>query len=81
MANGILFKNNGVIKMTDELEKMLEEYDKHFSSFPTIPLLRTYSAEENIKIIKRCLAENKDVYELGYLPDPSLPENIDTYFD
>ena len=50
-------------------------------AFPTIPLLRTYSAEENIKIIKRCLAENKDVYELGYLPDPSLPENIDTYFD
>ena len=34
--------------MMNELEKMLEEYDKHFSSFPTIPLLRTYSAEENI---------------------------------
>lgn len=69
------------MKMTDELEKMLEEYDKHFPSFPTIPLLRTYSAEENIKIIERCLAENKDVYELGYLPDPSTAENINTCFD
>ena len=67
--------------MMDELEKMLEKYDKNFPSFPTIPLLRIYSDEENIKIIKRCLAENKDVYELGYLPDPSSPENIDTCFD
>lgn len=67
--------------MTDELEKYLKKYDEQFPSFPTIPLLRTYSAEENIKIIKRCLAENKDVYELGYLPDPSSPENIDTCFD
>ncbi len=64
--------------MTDELEKMLEKYDNHFPSFPTIPLLMDNSEEEVIKIIKRCLAENKDVYELGYLPDPSLPENIDT---
>ena len=67
--------------MMNELEKMLAKYDERFPSFPTIQLLMGNSEEEVIKIIKRCLAENKDVYELGYLPDPSLPENIDTCFD
>lgn len=67
--------------MTEEMEQMLAKYDERFPSFPTIQLLMGNSEEYVIKIIKKCLAENKDVYELGYLPDPSSPENIDTCFD
>lgn len=51
-----------------ELDKALEYYEKVFDdSFPTIPLLIENSDEKVLEIINKCIRENKDVYELGYL--------------
>lgn len=52
------------------LEEKLIMYEKTFGdSFPTYPLCLTRSDEEVIKIIDRCLDEEKTVYELGYLKE------------
>jgi hypothetical protein len=58
---------------TTEFEKALKMYDDHFEgTFPTIPLCWGRSEEEVIDIIQQCLAEDKDVYEMGVLPEPSF---------
>lgn len=51
----------------NELEKLNQDYLEMFDdSFPTFPFMN--ESEENIiKIIKRCLNEGKDVYDLGIL--------------
>lgn len=52
------------------LDEMLMKYAKRFEDgFPTIPLAWGRSDEEVIDLIKRCLDEDKDVYELGILSD------------
>ena len=50
-----------------EFEKLNQDYLEMFDdSFPTFPFMG--ESEENIiKIIKRCLKEGKDVYDLGIL--------------
>ncbi|MDR1773337.1 MAG: hypothetical protein LBR30_00450 [Clostridioides sp.] len=51
-----------------EIDTALDLYYEIFDdSFPSIPLRWTYSDEEVIEIIKKCIAENKDVYDMGYL--------------
>lgn len=51
-----------------ELNKALDLYRETFKdSFPTIPLAQGRTEDEIVQIIHRCVKENKDVYELGYL--------------
>ena len=51
--------------MMNEIERLLEEYEKRFDDmFPTVPFSGRTDAEI-VKIIKDCLSKNKDVYELG----------------
>ena len=55
-----------------EFERALKKYDDHFEEpFPTIPLCWGRTDEEVIEMISQCLAEDKDVYEMGILPEPS----------
>lgn len=50
-----------------ELDEALNRYEKKFDdSFPMFAMSGT-EAKEVIKIINRCIDENKDVYDLGYL--------------
>lgn len=52
----------------NKLDEALELYEKKFDdSFPTIPLLLQKSDEEVIEIINKCINEDKDVYDMGYL--------------
>lgn len=52
----------------NELDTALELYEKTFDdSFPTIPLLMEKSDEEVVEIINKCISENKNVYDMGYL--------------
>ncbi|MEG1085216.1 MAG: hypothetical protein RSD88_02720 [Anaerovoracaceae bacterium] len=52
----------------NKLDTALELYDKTFDgSFPTIPLLMENSDEKVVEIINKCISENKDVYDMGYL--------------
>lgn len=55
--------------MDTDVWSAIELYEKKFNtSFPTIPLLwGNRSDEEVIEMIDKCIAENKDVYEMGYL--------------
>ena len=51
----------------DELDKALELYEKTFNdSFPMFSMSGK-PQKEVIQIINRCIEENKDVYDLGYL--------------
>lgn len=51
-----------------KLDEALKSYEKKFDdSFPTVPLLLHGSDEEVIEIINKCIAEGKDVYDMGYL--------------
>ena len=60
--------------MKKEVEAALTLYDETFEdAFPTIPLLMDLPDDEVIKMINKCVAEGKDVYEMGYL---SLDVNI-----
>lgn len=50
--------------------ELFEEYAKRFGDgFPMIPLGFGRSEKEVEVIIKRCLKEGKDAYELGLLED------------
>lgn len=50
------------------LDEKLEQYEKTFDDvFPTIPLLQNNSDEAVIAMIDRCIAANKDVYDIGIL--------------
>lgn len=52
--------------MLEELDKLLGLYAETFDDgFPMYQLGRTRSTEEVIGIIKRCLDEQKDAYQLG----------------
>ena len=52
----------------NELEKKMQAYAQVFDDgFPMVPLGWGRSDAEIIEIIDRCLKENKDVYELGYI--------------
>lgn len=58
--------------MNDFLKK-LGEYEGAFGDgFPTF-MFGSYSEEEIIAIIDKCIKAKKDVYDLGYL---TLDENI-----
>ena len=53
-----------------ELNTKLQEYAIKFGDgFPMIPVGMGRSDEEIIEIVDRCLKENKDVYDLGYVDD------------
>lgn len=50
-----------------ELDEALELYEKAFDdSFPMFSMMTTEPSEV-VEIINRCIAEKKDVYDLGYL--------------
>lgn len=50
-----------------ELDEALEVYEKAFDdSFPMFSMMTTEPSEV-VEIINRCIAEKKDVYDLGYL--------------
>lgn len=50
--------------------ELFEEYAKRFGDgFPMIPLGFGRTTEEVEAIIKRCLKEGKDAYELGLVED------------
>lgn len=52
------------------LDEMLKKYRKKFGeSFPMIPLKWGRTDSEVIEIIENCLAQGKDVYELGLVSD------------
>lgn len=54
----------------NDLEKKMQKYTQVFGeAFPMIPLGWGRSDAEIIAIIDKCLKENKDVYELGYVED------------
>ena len=56
-----------------EIDRALDAYyDRFGESFPSNPLHCGRSDEEVIGMIDRCLAEDKDVYEMGVLPEPSF---------
>lgn len=56
-----------------KLIRKMGEYEGVFGDgFPLFPF-GSYSEEEIIEIIDRCIKEKKDVYDLGYL---SLDEDI-----
>ena len=60
--------------MKKEVEEAIKLYDETFEdTFPTIPLLMDIPDDEVIEMINKCVAEGKDVYEMGYL---SLDLNI-----
>lgn len=62
--------------MNDGLFEWMNKYFKAFGEgFPTYQIMRGRSDEEGIAIIKQCLEEKKDVYELGLA---TLDE--DTYY-
>ena len=51
-----------------KLEEAFEAYKKSFKDdFPTIPLASSMTDDEIIKTIDECIANNKDVYEMGIL--------------
>jgi hypothetical protein len=52
------------------MEELLERYNETFGdAFPTFELMRTMTDREVMEIIKRCLSEGRDAYELGYVTD------------
>ena len=53
-----------------EIDSWLEKYAETFDDgFPMYQLGRGLTNEEIIEIIKRCLREEKDAYELGLVTD------------
>lgn len=56
-----------------DLELKMNEYEKTFGeSFPSFNFTDR-SPEDIVKIIDRCMDEEKDVYELGYISeDPDI---------
>ena len=53
-----------------EIDKWIIEYNKVFEDgFPSFQIMRSRTEPETIKIIKDCLEQGKDAYELGYLSD------------
>lgn len=51
-----------------DVRDAIKIYESKFKvSFPTIPILLQKTDEEVMEIISKCVSENKDVYELGYL--------------
>lgn len=56
--------------MNGDVWSAIELYEKKFNTtFPTIPLLTTHSDEKIIEMLDKCIVENKDVYEMGYLSE------------
>lgn len=57
----------------NEFEKALELYEKTFDDiFPMFSMMGK-PKDEVIEIINKCVSENKDVYDMGYL---SLDDDI-----
>ncbi len=51
----------------DELDKALKLYEQTFcEAFPMFPM-RTTPTNEVVDIINKCVDNNKDVYDMGYL--------------
>lgn len=54
--------------MGKELTNAINQYEETFDDgFPTSSLMIGRTEKETVAIIERCIAEKKDVYELGYL--------------
>ena len=52
--------------MKKEVEEAIKLYDETFEdTFATIPLLGGMPDDEVIEMIIKCVAEGKDVYEMG----------------
>ena len=61
--------------MDEEIYEWLDKYRDAFGDgFPTYQVMRGRTDEEGIAIIKQCLEEKKDVYELGIV---TLDEDVD----
>lgn len=58
----------------ETIRDALHKYADHFRS--TYPTYGLDINENTVEIIERCLREDKDVYELGYLPDPSTIPDV-----
>ena len=57
-------------KLDEYLQKYIDEFE---DGFPMIPLAWGRSDDEIVEIIKRCLKEKKDVYQLKILEeDPEV---------
>lgn len=52
------------------IEKLKEYREKFGEGFPTYQLARGKSEEEINAIIDHCISAQKNVYDLGILPDP-----------
>lgn len=63
-----VMKNDLRLVDMSQLDKALYDYEERFDdSFPTIPLLMEKSDEEVVDMIYRCIALDKEVYNLGIL--------------
>lgn len=52
----------------DELDKALKLYEQTFGeAFPMFPMRTTTTTNEVVDIINKCIDNNKDVYDMGYL--------------
>lgn len=52
------------------LEELMNQYlDRFGDGFPTFQLARTHSDAEVADMIKECLAQGKNVYEMGFVED------------
>lgn len=59
--------------MNEALEAALKRYmDTFDDSFPSFQLMNGRTDDEVIKMIDECIAENKDVYDMGFLKDDDL---------
>lgn len=52
------------------LEELMNQYlEKFGDGFPTYQTARTNTDEEVADMIKECLAQGKDAYEMGFVED------------
>lgn len=52
------------------MDELLQAYvDEFGEGFPMYQIARTRSEAETMDVIKKCLKEKKDAYELGYCSD------------
>lgn len=56
--------------MIETIDECLDMYIEKFNDgFPMFQIGRTIPKEKVIEIIKECLKQGKDAYELGYVTD------------
>ena len=56
----------------DDIDKLQDKYhDKFDDSFPTAPFMGK-TLDEIADMINKCLSENKDAYEIGFLSEEDI---------